>query len=202
MSPERRGPLTLDEADELPPQEALGVIRRTMERATSFTAVPGWGNVLMGLTAIAAAALATTVGDPAPWLALWLGEAALALALGLLAMSVKARATGGRLLDAPGRRFLLRLAPSIAAGALVTVALWRADATGALPGLWLVFYGLGLMAGGTQAVPVVPAMGASFAALGAGALLAPWAWGDAFMAAGFGGLSILFGLLIAVRHGG
>lgn len=197
-----RTPVGLDDPDELRPLEALGVIRRTMERATSFTAVPGWGNVLIGLTALGAAAVAVPVSRPGAWLALWLGEAALALALGLGAMTLKARAAGGRLIDGPGRRFLLRLAPSIVAGALVTAALWRADLLEPLPGLWLVFYGLGLVAGGTQAVPVVPVMGSAFVALGTGALFAPSAWGDAFMAAGFGGLSILFGALIALRHGG
>jgi hypothetical protein len=202
MNRPSRAPVSLGDPDELRPLEALGVIRRTMERATSFTAVPGWGNVLMGLTALAAAPLAARAERPGPWLALWLGEAALALGLGLCAMAVKAKAAAGRLLDAPGRRFLLRLAPSIAVGALVTAALWRADVLGPLPGLWLLFYGLGLVAGGTQAVPVVPVMGASFLALGAGALFAPWAWGDAVMAAGFGGLSVVFGLLIARRHGG
>jgi hypothetical protein len=39
-------------------------------------------------------------------------------------------------------------------------------------------------------------------ALGAAALAAPAGWGDAFLAAGFGGLQIGFGVYIARRHGG
>jgi heme/copper-type cytochrome/quinol oxidase subunit 3 len=37
---------------------------------------------------------------------------------------------------------------------------------------------------------------------GAAALAAPPAWGNAFMATGFGGLHIVFGLTIARRYGG
>jgi hypothetical protein len=53
----------------------LSFIRDTMERATAFTAVPGWGGAAMGLTALAAAALAATRPVPSEWLGVWLGEA-------------------------------------------------------------------------------------------------------------------------------
>jgi hypothetical protein len=45
-------------------------------------------------------------------------------------------------------------------------------------------------------------MGLGFMGLGALALLGPAGWGDAWMAAGFGGLHILCGVVIARRYGG
>ena len=191
-----------DRPPELGPAESLGIIRRTMERAAAFSAIPGWGTVLIGLTAVAAAAAAARVDSRSWWLAIWLAEAALAISIGGVAMARKARATGTRVLGASGRRFLLGLAPAVVAGAVITLAFARIGMTESLPGLWLLLYGSGLAAGSGRAAPVVPAAGACFMAVGTAALLAPWQWGDAFMAAGFGGLSIVFGAVIALRHGG
>ena len=66
----------------------------------------------------------------------------------------------------------------------------------------LLLYGTALVAGGALSVRIVPVMGLAFMALGIAALGAPAAWGNAFMAAGFGGLHIVFGLVIARRYGG
>jgi hypothetical protein len=105
-------------------------------------------------------------------------------------------------MDAPAKRFALSFAPPMLVGALLTVALVRAGLPGALPGVWLLLYGAGIVTGGTFSVPVVPVMGLSFMGAGAAALFAPAGWGDAIMAAGFGGLHLLFGFIIARRHGG
>ena len=71
-----------------------------------------------------------------------------------------------------------------------------------LPGMWLMLYGAGVASAGMFSIRLVPTMGALFLLLGALALLAPAAWGTAFLALGFGGLHIGFGLFIARRHGG
>src|SRR5256885_16632306 len=60
----------------------LRYIRQTMERAGSFAAVPGWGQVAVGATALAAALLAARQPTRELWLVTWLGEAVVALALG------------------------------------------------------------------------------------------------------------------------
>src|SRR3989441_8525296 len=60
----------------------LRFIRQTMERAGSFTAVPGWGQVAVGATALAAAFLAARQRTPELWLVTWLAEAPVALTIG------------------------------------------------------------------------------------------------------------------------
>lgn len=180
----------------------LSFIRSTMERATAFTAVPGWGGVAMGLTALAATAFAPSVGSRGEWLAVWLAASVLALTIGGWSMAVKARRAGTSVFSYSGRRFLLSYVPPLAVGGLLTLVLVRAGLYGALPGTWLLLYGTGVVTGGAFSVRVVPIMGLCFMGLGALALLAPPAWGDWLMAVGFGGVHIVFGLIIARRYGG
>jgi hypothetical protein len=184
----------------------LRYIRETMERAGSFTAVPGWGGVLMGVTALAAAGLASHAGSRGIWLAIWLGEALLAMAVGVLAMRRKARAAGLPLWSAPTRKFVFSFVPPLFAGAVLTLALWDAGAVASIPGLWLMLYGTGVITGGAFSVPAIPVMGACFLTLGALALFVlpgtSMVWADLWLGAGFGGLHVLFGTIIARRYGG
>jgi hypothetical protein len=180
----------------------LRFIRETMERAGPFTAVPGWGGVLMGVTALGAAALAARQNTAEEWLAVWLAEAALAALIAGVAVGRKARQAGLTLVSAPARKFALSFLPPVMAGGLLTLALAGAGAFAWLPGLWLLLYGAGVVTGGAMSVRVVATMGVCFMITGAIALFSPAAWGDAFMAVGFGGLHILFGTLIARRYGG
>ena len=177
-------------------------IRRTMERAGSFTAVPGAGGVLMGATALVAAWMAGSQVDSSRWLAVWVGEAVLALLIGIAAAARKAALAKMPLFSAPGRKFVAAFVPSMAAGALLTLVLFRAGEFSLLPGIWLLLYGAGVVSGGAASVRVVPIMGACFMALGAVAVLAPASWGNPLLAAGFGGLHIVFGLAISVKYGG
>lgn len=179
----------------------LSFIRQTMERATEFTAVPGWGGVAMGAIALAAAALAWG-SPPREWLVTWLGASVAALAVGGWAMARKARRGGTTVLSYSGRRFVLSYVPPILVGALLTVVLVRAGLHSTLPGTWLLLYGTGVVTGGAFSVRVVPLMGLCFMALGTAALFGPPAWGNGLMAAGFGLLHIVFGLIIARRYGG
>jgi hypothetical protein len=180
----------------------LRFIRETMERASSFTAVPGWGGVLMGVSALAASFIASQQTHRNLWLATWVVEALLALIIGGWAMDRKASRAETPLLTGPGRKFALSYSPPILAGVLLTFVLLRAGLVTALPGMWLLLYGTGVVTGGAFSVKIVPVMGICFMTLGATALFVPAAWGNYLMAAGFGGLHIIFGLIIARRHGG
>ena len=176
-------------------------IRETMERAGSFTAVPGWGGVGMGVTALAAAWLASRQGSPESWLRAWLLEAALATVIAAATMYAKARRVGLSLIRGAGRKFALSFSPPVLVGALLTLALTRHGAVALLPGTWMLLYGTGVITGGAFSAPVVPVLGGCFLAAGTVALLWP-GWGDVLMAASFGGLHIVFGLWIARRYGG
>ncbi len=182
--------------------ENIRFIRQTLEQAGAFTAVPGWGGVLMGATALVAALLATQVQRPTTWLAIWLVEAVVAFLIGGAAMVVKASAAGQPLLSGPARKFALGMAPPLLAGALLTLALLHARQTDLLPGVWLLLYGAAVVTGGAFSVRIVPLMGVCFLLLGAAALFAPPAAGNLLMAVGFGGLHVLFGVWIARRYGG
>jgi hypothetical protein len=180
----------------------LAYIRETMERAGSFTAVPGWGGILMGVSALMTAVVSGRLPSTNWWFASWLAEAALALAIGGWAMTQKARAVQSPLLEGPGRKFALNLCPAMIAGAALTVVLYHNQLFGLMPGTWLLLYGVSVVTSGAFSVKVVPLMGLSFMALGVIALFAPFAWANWFMAAGFGVLQIAFGIVIARRYGG
>ncbi len=182
--------------------EDLRFIRETMENASSFTAVPGWGGVGIGVTALVAAWLATRQANPTAWILVWGAEAVCALAIGGLAIFLKARRAQTPLFARPGRKFVLSLTPPILAGAALSLALFRAGHFSLLPGIWLLLYGAGIVTGGAFSVKVVPVMGLCFMLAGTLALFSPLAWGNAILAAGFGGLHVIFGAIIARRYGG
>ena len=180
----------------------LRFIRSAMESAGSFTAVPGVGGMLMGATALLASFSAHLSRSPRAWLAIWSGEALLALAIGLAFSYRKAVRNGTALLSRPFRRFVLAMVPSVIVGALLTFVLHRAGFNYLLPAVWLLLYGVGVSSGGAFSVRVVPIMGVSFLVVGTVAALGPAGWADWLMAAGFGGLHILFGFVIARYYGG
>lgn len=180
----------------------LRFIRDTMERAASFTAVPGWGLVGMGVTALAAALIATQFTSAPDRLFVWLVEAAVAIALGFWTMHRKARHQGASMWTGSGRKFLMSFLPPVTAGAILTVVLVRGSLWDALVGTWLLTYGAGVTTAGSFSVKSVPVMGVAFMALGGAAFLTPAGWGTAWMALGFGLVHLVFGVVIAQKHGG
>jgi hypothetical protein len=179
----------------------LRFIRQTMERSAAFTAVPGWGMFAVGASALPAAWIASHYAFDLRWLEIWICEAVLAVSLAIVAIQSKAARRGLAWTSGPGRKVALGLMPPVAAAALLTFPLLRAGLGSTLPGMWMLLYGVGVIAGGEFSVSVIPVMGVCFMAVGAAALLLP-AMGNLAMAVGFGGLHILFGIWIARRYGG
>ena len=202
MSPLR--PLRDDDGPslELHALESVRYIRETMEHAGGFTAVPGWGMVWAGATALVAAWVASRQTALVPWLTVWSVEALLAFAIIGGTIRAKARSLGVSLLAGANRRFFASFSAPVVAGAILTCALLATGETRLIPGAWLLMYGVAVFSGGSLSVRTVPVMGACFIVLGAATLAAPVAWRDALMAFGFGGLHLGFGTLIARRHGG
>lgn len=182
--------------------ENLRYIRDTMARSASFTAVPGLGQVIIGVTALGAAWLAHRTPTVLSWLSVWLVEAVLALAIGGVTMVRKARVVKDSVVTGPGRRVMLHFLPAFGSAAVLTAALVLAGSTSLLPGLWLLLYGTGVVAAGAFSVRPVPLMGICFLVVGTVALFTPAWLGDVWMATGFGGVHMMFGGIIARRYGG
>src|SRR5688572_9134115 len=170
----------------------LKFIRETMERSTHFTAVPGYGGLLMGVTAVAAAYIAQQQPFGREWLRVWLAEAVLAFAIGLLAMWQKSKIAGQSLVSAPARKFALSFAPPLIAGAVITLGLWRYEHYEIMAPAWMLCYGASVVCGGAFSVRIVPVLGWCFIGLGAAGFALPAAYGNYMMALSFGVMHIAF----------
>jgi hypothetical protein len=183
-------------------EESLHFIRQTMERSSTFTAVPGLGGAGMGAIGVAAAVFAANQSSAERWLVVWIVAAAVALVIGITSMWRKAVRLGAPLAGAVGRRFAISFAAPLVAGAALTWGVLMHDDWALVPPVWLLLYGTGVLAGGVFSVAAVRLLGLAFMALGVAALVTPPAWGTVWLGIGFGGLQIGFGLYIARRHGG
>ena len=180
----------------------LQFIRETMERSTHFTAVPGYGGILMGATAIGAAFVADGQTYLRSWLIVWAIEAVLAFFIGLLAMWQKSKAANISLTSAPAKKFAMSFLPPLVVGVVITFGLWRFEHYEVMIPVWLSCYGAAVVTGGAFSVKAVPVMGWCFIALGAVAFLIPAGYGNTMMALSFGVLHIVFGFIIARKYGG
>jgi hypothetical protein len=179
----------------------LRYIREAMENAGSFTAVPGWGGVAMGVSALLMGQLAARQATSRAWLTVWMLEACLGAGIAAATMAHKARRGGTSLLSASARKFALAFAPPVLVGAALTVALSIYDLHVLYAPTWLLSYGAAVIASGVQSVRVVPVMGSCFFAAGLLAVAFP-GLRDLWLALGFGVCHVAFGLVIARRHGG
>src|SRR5258705_9454737 len=88
VSPVAQEPPTLHERA----MDNLRYIRETMERATAFTGISGWGEVAIGGSALVASILAAYQSSFGAWLAIWMAEALISLLVAGWSMDRKSRA--------------------------------------------------------------------------------------------------------------
>lgn len=197
-TPEANEPVLLSDRA----SENLRFIRETMERSTHFTAVPGYGGVLMGVTAVAAAYIASQQIYLRDWLIVWLTEAFLAFSIGILAMWQKSKIAKVSLASAPAKKFAFGFVPPLLCGVVITLGLWRYEHYEMMAPVWMLLYGASVVTGGAFSVRIVPVMGWIFMAIGALAFALPASFGNILMGVSFGLVHIIFGLIIARKYGG
>jgi hypothetical protein len=180
----------------------LRFIRETMERSTHFTAVPGYGGALMGATAIVAAYIASQQIYLREWLIVWLTEAFLAFAIGILAMWQKSKIAKVSLVSAPARKFAFGFLPPLICGVVITLGLWRFEHYEIMAPVWMLLYGAAVVTGGAFSVRIIPVMGWVFIVIGAIAFALPASFGNILMGLSFGIVHVVFGLIIARKYGG
>jgi hypothetical protein len=173
----------------------LRYIRASMDAASSV-AVPGSAGIVMGIIGVAAAGLSLVPQLQLYWLSIWLGAAPIAATAGALLLARPTSLASFIATATPGRKLALGLLPSLFAGTVMTALLWSADRTTAIPGTWLLLYGCALISASASTVAIVTWMGMCFAALGLMALLAPVMLQIPLLGLGFGGLHLLFGILM------
>ncbi len=191
-------------------RENLIYIRKTLEAAGQFTAVPGKCLMFAGCTALAGVA-ANVFFTGAPWNSAASQERALAVWGLVLLISVavvsygiyrKSHQMRTRIQAPLMRKLLWSLAPALSVGALLTHFAVRTHNPDFLPTIWLGCYGTAIVNGGMVSVAPVRYLGLSLLLAAAGSALSPAGMGLAWMAAGFGWLHLVFGAYIAWRHNG
>ena len=181
-------------------QEALAYIRQTMESASSFTALSGWGLVAVGVVGLFSALLAWRSGLPSK-LSVWIPAALLGVVCASTANAIKARNLDVPLWSGSFQKVVWVITPTLASGALLTIAMVEAGVTPLLPGTWLALYGAGITAGGSFSIRAVRWLGLALLVLGGLALWMP-EHAILFLATGFGVLHVLFGFYLVGKHGG
>ena len=187
--------------------EQLRVIRSMMERATIFRALSGETALIGGAAALAAAWLSEGRMYWG-WASWWLGGLALVLAFNVFQL-YRMRVTHQRPFWSHGLRLALRGAlPSLIAGGFLGLLFVRGGQDQVAACLWILHYGLALLAIREFAPKSMVWLGWAFVAFGVACLagvagvsdiLANWTRdlnGSKLMAISFGGFHLVYGGLI------
>jgi Na+/melibiose symporter-like transporter len=173
----------------------LRYIRSSMEGAV-LLAVPGSAGIVLGTIALMAAALCLAPQLHRYWLGIWLSAALLGAVLGSILIVRESSLRELRLVGTPLLKFALCLSPSLGAGLVMTAVHWFGGNQHAIPGTWLLLYGCALLTASSATTRVIAALGALFVLFGITALLLGEDLQLLMLGAGFGGLHIVFGILI------
>ncbi|WP_337176518.1 hypothetical protein [Paludisphaera sp.] len=152
-------------------------IRAQMARSEVFRgyrAVPAAFSGVVALTAatVQAVALADPIQRYPAYLSLWIGAAAVSGTSAVMEMLIRARNAGSSLTREQTALVIEQFAPCLAAGGLTTLVLTRTapSLVWLLPGLWQMFYSLGLFATSRLLPRPMTAVAAFYAATGAATL--------------------------------
>ncbi|HUJ14108.1 MAG TPA: hypothetical protein VL284_10005, partial [Thermoanaerobaculia bacterium] len=129
-------------------------------------------------------------------------EAVVAAAIGGVSMWAKARRAETRFMSGAARRFFISYFAPLIAGAILTVTIVRSGDIDVLPATWLLLYGAAFVSSGAFSLRVIPVMGVCFMLAGGIAALLPLSVANLVLGAAFGGLHIVFGIIIARNYGG
>lgn len=187
--------------------EQLRIIRAVMERATVFRALSGETALIGGAAALAAAWLSEgRLGWS--WAFWWLLGLALVLAFNVFQI-FRMKTANHRPFWSPGLRVAVRGAlPSLIAGGFLGLLFVRSGADKPAACLWILHYGLALLAIREFAPKSMVWLGWAFVIFGVGSLagvtavvdvLAGWVEntnGSRLMAIAFGGFHLIYGALI------
>jgi hypothetical protein len=119
-----------------------------------------------------------------------------------VAIDRKRRRGNIALTSGPARRFFISYFAPIVSAAALTLVLARSGVLRALPATWLLLYGASFISSGAFSIRLVPVMGIAYMLLGLIACFTPLVIGNVLLAAGFGGIHIIFGWIIARNYGG
>lgn len=195
-------------------------IRSMMERSTRFISLSGWSGVWAGITALGAAAaayatihsvsyeerrpanLAELLTEPLAFRLLFIALLTLIIAAcGAFYFTWrKAQAKGQKMWTRPARQFMLQVIIPMLAGGIFSLAFLAHGLYAFIAPACLVFYGLALVNGAKYTLGEIRWLGYCELVLGCIALFIPY-YGLAFMAAGFGVLHIVYGIVMWNKYG-
>ncbi len=185
-------------------------IRKTLEAAGQFTAVPGKCLMAAGLIALAGTAF-NAYYTQAPWepgarlpLALDTWGVVLVASLAIVSYGIYRKSQQMETAIQPPlvRKLAWSLSPALFVGAILTNLAVSSHNLSWLPAIWLGCYGAAVTNGGQVSVRPIRYMGVSFLLVAGGAALSPSGMGLTWVAVGFGWLHLVYGAYIAWRYNG